>query len=176
MLFSCNINNDKLSNKSLIFVKEGKEEEKTTTDCLKTSYERFNEIKLNGIIVSRFNINKFIKRNKKPDSIKDEYYFYGKSSFMFDSERKEIITIEINDDNLYLDDLFSIKTNYSDIIKKYPCSFKNRSKTEYRSIKVEAINLYDEEYNNIKIFVDSNQVLGIIYIINESDYDKMNEF
>jgi hypothetical protein len=167
--FSCKDNGS--NGENLRSVSENRKVE--NQECKEKSYDSFDNFKINGIQVSEFNIEKFIENNKKPDSIKDGYYFYGKSNFLF--EKDKVIFIEIVDKGLHFDDLLSIKTSFQEVKNKFPCSFKNRTNTEYHYTKAEAINLYDENYNKIKIFVSNEKILGIVYMIDESDFDRMNQ-
>lgn len=141
-------------------------------ECKEKSYNSFNDFKMNGIQISKFNIEKFIEKNEKPDSIKEGYYFYGKSNFLFENDK--VVFVEIADKRLYFDDFLSINTSFREVKNKFPCSFKNRINTEYHQIKSEAISLYDENYNKIKIFVSNEKILGIVYMMDASDFDIMN--
>src|SRR5690554_2812770 len=119
--------------------------------CKIKSHDSFNGFMVNGIPSSNFNIDKFTELNRKPDSIIDGYYFYGRSNILF--ENNKILLIEIVDTNLYFNDFLSIETSVRTIENKFPCSYKNRNKSEYHYMKSDVINLFDEEYNRIKIFI-----------------------
>lgn len=141
-------------------------------DCKSKNYDTFKSFKLNGVKSYEFNINKFIENNRKPDSIVDGYYFYGKSNFLFSSNK--LIAVQIIDENLYFDDLLSIETSFLTIKNKFPCSFENRGKTEFKNVKCEVVTLYDDSFNEIRIYVSRENILGITYMIDEPDFDQMN--
>jgi|SRR5690554_33033 len=142
-------------------------------DCKSRNYDTFKSFTLNGIKSYEFNINKFIENNRKPDSIVDGYYYYGKSSFLF--ANNELITVDIIDENLYFDNFLSIETSFLEVKNKFPCSFENRGKTEFYNVKCDVVTLYDDSFNKIRIYVFKENILGIWYTIDESDFDQMNK-
>ena len=140
--------------------------------CKNRNYDTFESFKINGVKSYEFNINKFIENNRKPDSIVDGYYFYGKSNFLFSSNK--LIAVQIIDEKLYFDSFLSIETSFLTIKNKFPCSFENRGKTEFKNVKCDVVTLYDDSFNEIRIYVSREKILGITYMIDESDFDEMN--
>jgi hypothetical protein len=134
--------------------------------CLSKT-DSFNELKLNGFNLSSLKESEFIKNHPDYDSIINNYYFYGKSNILFDE--KGVVSFSILDSNLYLNNDLNINTKVDSLIKKFPCSYKFKSKDVFGDINCESIQLYDLNANEIRIYVGGNKVLCIYYAIDETE-------
>lgn len=141
-------------------------------NCDEAKYNEFSNLTINGFSILEFNLNSFLKEYPNYDTVIDGYIYYDKSHFLFSDG--ELITVQVLDNSLYFDGFLSFDEKVENIKNKFPCSYIRRTKTEFYNETCEVVTLYDVFFNSIDIYISSDKILGIVYSINESDFDIMN--
>lgn len=140
-----------------------------TSICI-NGFNKYSDLKVNEVDINNIDFIFFLLQYPKYDSIQNQIIYYGKSSIMIDTATKSVLEIQIRDENLRLNNSINISHKTNDLKKIFPCSFKNLEIVDDAS-NTKFLTLYDDSFNKIYITFKQNEIISIVYIVDESDFD-----